>query len=250
MCSTPSLDISLQCTDLCPPLCLIPLPQPPSPFAVHSENTIINTWLRTQEGSQEASLYEKRMFWVVHVTGSVDTVEIFENFCSRPMSCNACVSEVDAHHLWTLLFSSQGSGNLLWVFFCFEFVWGFVLLLLCFVFFCDFFSSPPSVPLGPSHASSHSLCTDWNFTYKLLSMICGECTEPDHINKHFNFPWVPVLLTMALFRDHGAFWSCFRDEGHLLWRIIACITEAILSHTKSFIFTQRRRKWLKRWPSS
>ncbi|KAK7812848.1 hypothetical protein U0070_025543, partial [Myodes glareolus] len=112
MCSTCSLDISLQCTDLCPPLCLIPLPQSPSPFAIHSENTIINTWLRTQEGSQEASLYEKRMFWVVHETGSVDTVEIFENFCSRPMNCNACVSEVDAHHLWTLLFSSQGSGNL------------------------------------------------------------------------------------------------------------------------------------------
>lgn len=148
MCSTCSLDISLQCTDLCPPLCLIPLPQSPSPFAIHSENTIINVWLRTQEGSQEASLYEKRMFWVVHETGSVDTVEIFENFCSRPMNCNACVSEVDAHHLWTLLFSSQGSGNLLWVFFCFCFVWGFVLLLLCFVFFCDFSPPLPPFPLA------------------------------------------------------------------------------------------------------
>lgn len=83
------------------------------------------------------------MFWVVHEAGSVDTVEIFENFCSRPMNYNARVPEADAHHLWASLFSSRGSGNLLWVFFCFWFVWGFVLLL-CFVFFCDF--SPPLPP--------------------------------------------------------------------------------------------------------
>lgn len=129
-------------------------------------------------------------------------------------------------------------------------LFGVLFCCCCVLYFSVIFSSPSSLPLGPSHVSSHSLCTDWNFTYKLLSVICGECTEPDHINKHFNFPWVPVLLTMALFCDHGAFWSCFGDEGHLLWRIIACITEAILSHTKNFIFTQRRRKWLKRWPSS
>lgn len=246
MCSTSSVDSSLQCTDLHPPLCP---PTPVSqPFAVHSENTIINTWLRTQESSQEPSLYEKRVFWVVRETGSVDTVEVFDNFF-----CFTWIVMLVYLKLmlitWTLLFYFQGSGNLLWVSFCFWFVWGFCFIVVVFCIFLWFFSSPSSLPLGPSHASSHSLCTDWNFTYKLVSMLCENVQNPTtSINTLTSR--VPVLLTMALLCHDGAFWPCFGDEGHLLWRIIACITETILSQTKSFIFTQRRRKWLERRPSS
>lgn len=35
------------------------------------------------------------------------------------------------------------------------------------------------------HVSSHY--AQMNFTYQLLNLICGECTEFKHINKYFNF---------------------------------------------------------------
>lgn len=40
----------------------------------------------TQENSREASLCERRMFWCVHETGSVDTVEILDKFCFLHMT--------------------------------------------------------------------------------------------------------------------------------------------------------------------
>lgn len=70
--------------------------------------------------------------------------------------------------LTAVSYYSEGSGNLWCIFFYF---------LVTFFF--------PSPLLSLIHVSSHY--AQINFTYKLLNLICGECTEFKHINKYFNF---------------------------------------------------------------
>ena len=91
-----------------------------------------------------------------------------------------------------------------------------------FLFPCDvFFSSSSPLPI---HVSSHY--AQINFTYKLLNLICGECTEFKHINKYFNFHQDSVCHWPGVTCGDGFNPPPQRVGGFLFWRVTDNSAEA------------------------
>ena len=121
--------------------------------------------------------------------------------------CSWCCCSQLLLFLFFFFLNSEGSGNLWCIFFS--------ISLWC------FFSSSSPLPI---HVSSHY--AQINFTYKLLNLICGECTEFKHINKYFNFHQDSVCHWPGVTRG-----DCFnppprRVGGFLFWRVTDHSAEA------------------------